>query len=322
MDAVILAGGFGTRLRPWTDTVPKPLIPLLDMTLIEHTIRILPRNTVQRVIIASGYGVNQMRAYFDDFDTGFEVLVVEEDQPLGTGGAIANCREHIRGSRAIVMNGDLITTVDVQDMLSHHVKSDSLVSISLWPVEDPTRFGVADFDQKKGLIRRFQEKPSLEEAYSNLINAGCYIIETSVIQGLSTEFHSMERDVFPGIAESGRMGGYRYSGRFIDAGTPKSYLEAMVAAIEDNSFNIGGIVGTSWYADPKMSKKGIDNSAVGMECKLGDGIRVNRSAILEGARIGENAHLDNCLIGRGSIVPANSRLVDMVIGFNQQYQRK
>ena len=79
MDAVILAGGFGTRLRPWTDTVPKPLIPLLDMTLIEHTIRILPRNTVQRVIIASGYGVNQMRAYFDDFDTGFEVLVVEED---------------------------------------------------------------------------------------------------------------------------------------------------------------------------------------------------------------------------------------------------
>ena len=206
MDAVILAGGFGTRLRPWTDTVPKPLIPLLDMTLIEHTIRILPRNTVQRVIIASGYGVNQMRAYFDNFDAGFEVIVVEEDQPLGTGGAVANCREHIRGSRAIVMNGDLITTVDVEDMLSHHVKSNALISISLWPVEDPTRFGVADFDHNKGLIRRFQEKPSLDEAYSNLINAGCYIVERSVMQGLSTEYHSMERDVFPGVAESGRMG--------------------------------------------------------------------------------------------------------------------
>ncbi|MEC8352311.1 MAG: nucleotidyltransferase family protein, partial [Candidatus Thermoplasmatota archaeon] len=257
MDAVILAGGFGTRLRPWTDTVPKPLIPLLDMTLIEHTIRILPRNTIQRVIIASGYGVDQMRAYFDNFDAGFEVIVVEEDQPLGTGGAIANCREHIRGPRAIVMNGDLITTVDVEEMLSQHVESNALISISLWPVEDPTRFGVADFDHNKGLIRRFQEKPRLEEAYSNLINAGCYIVERSVIQGLSTEYHSMERDVFPGVAESGRMGGYRYSGRFIDAGTPKSYLEAMVAAIEDNSFNTGGIVGTSWYADPKMSKKGI-----------------------------------------------------------------
>ena len=116
------------------------------------------------------------------------------------------------------------------------------------------------------------------------------------------------------------MGGYRYSGRFIDAGTPTSYLEAMVAAIEDNSFNTGGIVGTSWYADPKMSKKGIENSAVGMECKLGDGIRVNRSAILDGARIGENVHLDNCLIGRGSTIPANSHIVDKVIGFNQQYQ--
>ena len=79
--------------------VPKPLIPLLDMTLIEHTIRILPRNIIQRVIIASGYGVDQMRAYFDNFDAGFEVIVVEEDQPLGTGGAIANCREHIRGPR-------------------------------------------------------------------------------------------------------------------------------------------------------------------------------------------------------------------------------
>ncbi|MEC7665125.1 MAG: NDP-sugar synthase, partial [Candidatus Thermoplasmatota archaeon] len=165
-----------------------------------------------------------------------------------------------------------------------------------------------------------QEKPRLEEAYSNLINAGCYIVERSVIQDLSTEYHSMERDVFPGVAESGRMGGYRYSGRFIDAGTPTSYLEAMVAAIKDNSFNTGGIVGTSWYADPKMSKKGIENSAVGMGCKLSDGIRVNRSAILEGAQIGENAHLDNCLIGRGSTVPANSHLVDTVIGFNQQYQ--
>ena len=320
MDAVILAGGFGTRLRPWTDTVPKPLIPLLDMTLIEHTIRILPRNTIQRAIIASGYGVDQMRAYFDNFDAGFEVIVVEEDQPLGTGGAIANCREHIRGPRAIVMNGDLITTVDVEEMLSQHAESNALISISLWPVEDPTRFGVADFDHNKGLIRRFQEKPKLEEAYSNLINAGCYIVERSVIQGLSTEYHSMERDVFPGVAESGRMGGYRYSGRFIDAGTPTSYLEAMVAAIEDNSFNTGGIVGTSWYADPKMSKEGIENSAVGMGCKLSDGIRVNRSAILEGAQIGENAHLDNCLIGRGSTVPANSRLVDTVIGFKQQYQ--
>ena len=279
MDAVILAGGFGTRLRPWTDTVPKPLIPLLDMTLIEHTIRILPRNTIQRVIIASGYGVDQMRAYFDNFDAGFEVIVVEEDQPLGTGGAIANCREHIRGPRAIVMNGDLITTVDVEEMLSQHVESNALISISLWPVEDPTRFGVADFDHNKGLIRRFQEKPRLEEAYSNLINAGCYIVERSVIQDLSTEYHSMERDVFPGVAESGRMGGYRYSGRFIDAGTPTSYLEAMVAAIKDNSFNTGGIVGTSWYADPKMSKKGIENSAVGMGCKLSDGIRVNLSLI-------------------------------------------
>ena len=205
-------------------------------------------------------------------------------------------------------------------MLSQHVKSNALISISLWPVEDPTRFGVADFDHNKGFIRRFQEKPRLDEAYSNLINAGCYIVERSVMQGLSTEYHSMERDVFPGVAESGRMGGYRYSGRFIDAGTPTSYLEAMVAAIEDNSFNTGGIVGTSWYADPKMSKKGIENSAVGLECKLGDGIRVNRSAILDGARIGENVHLDNCLIGRGSIVPANSHIVDKVIGFNQQYQ--
>jgi len=320
MDAVILAGGFGARLRPWTDTVPKPLIPLLDMTLIEHTIRILPRNIIQRVIIASGYGVDQMRAYFDNFDAGFEVMVVEEDQPLGTGGAIANCREHIRGPRAIVMNGDLITTVDVEEMLSQHVKSNALISISLWPVEDPTRFGVADFDHNKALIRRFQEKPRLEEAYSNLINAGCYILERSVIQALSTDYHSMERDVFPGVAESRKMGGYRYSGRFIDAGTPTSYLEAMVAAIEDNSFISGGIVGTSWYADPKMSKKGIENSAVGLECKLGDGIRVNRSAILDGARIGENVYLDNCLIGRGSIVPANSHIVDTVIGFNQQYQ--
>lgn len=319
MDVIILAGGLGTRLKPWTDSVPKPLIPLLDTTLIEHTIRILPRDTIQRVIIASGYGIDQMRAYFNDYDSGFEIIVVREANPMGTGGAIANCVEHIHSPRAIVMNGDLITTVDVNDMLAQHIETKSLVSISLWPVDDPTRFGVADYDQESKRINRFQEKPKLEQAYSNLINAGCYIIEDSVLRGLELKFHSIERDVFPAIAESGAMGGYCYSGRFIDAGTPSSYIDAMTAAIEDQSFNSGKVVGTTWYADPGTVRSGIEGCAIGSGCEIGLGAQLTRCAILDGARIGANSTLRNCMIGKEATVPSNSHLENVVLGFNQRY---
>ena len=318
MDAIVLAGGFGTRLRPWTDSLPKPLVPLLDTTLIEHSIRILPRSIVNRVIIAAGYGVEQMRSHFANLDVGVDVLIVEEKEPLGTGGAIANCMGDVRGNRFLVLNGDLITTVDIPGMAAQHERDRRIVTISLWPVENPSRFGVADFNAKDRAIKRFQEKPSPGEEYSNLINAGCYLMEREVVDQMPEGPHSIEREVFPLIAESGNMGGYRYSGRFIDAGTPTSYLEAMHAAIEDGAFNLGEVVGTSWSMGDIDNSSLIISSAIGNGCTIGRSTVVSSSAVLEGANIGSICHIEGCLIGHNAVIGDIVRMANQVVAFNQR----
>ena len=316
MDAIVLAGGFGTRLRPWTLSVPKPLVPLLDATLIEHSIRIVPRSLVNRVIIAAGYGAEQMRSYFANIDVGAEVVIIEEKEPLGTGGAIANCMAAVRGNRFLVLNGDLITTVDIRKMIAQHERDNRLATISLWPVENPNRFGVADFDSPNRSIKRFQEKPDPGKEYSNLINAGCYLLEREVIDQMPDGPHSIEREVFPSIAKSGNMGGFCYTGRFIDAGTPTSYLDAMRAAIADGSFNRGEVIGTTWSMSDIGDSSAVSSSAIGHGCTIGRNTVVRSSAILDGVTIGSNCHIEGCLIGKDAVIGDNVRMVDQVVAFN------
>ena len=316
MDAIVLAGGFGTRLRPWTLSVPKPLVPLLDTTLIEHSIRIVPRSLVDRVIIAAGYGAEQMRSHFANIDVGAEVVIIEEKEPLGTGGAIANCMAAVTGNRFLVLNGDLITTVDIPGMIAQHERDDRLATISLWPVENPNRFGVADFDSSNRAIKRFQEKPNPGEEYSNLINAGCYLMEREVIDEMPEGPHSIEREVFPSIAKSGNMGGFCYTGRFIDAGTPSSYLDAMRAAIVDGSFNRGEVIGTTWSMSDIGDSSAASFSAIGHGCIIGRNTVVRSSAILEGVTIGSNCDIEGCLIGKDVVIGDNVRMIDQVVAFN------
>ena len=212
----------------------KPLIPILDRTMIEHVVSILPEAMVDKVLIATGYGIEQMREHFASLDLPYEVVIVEETEPLGTGGAIANCREHLSGGTCCVINGDLLTSLRVDEMLVAHKASGTLASISLWEVEDPSRFGVADFDSNSTRIRRFQEKPPREEAYSNLINAGTYLLEPEVFDRMPQGAFSMERVVFPVLAEEGELSGFPFEGHFVDAGTPPSYIEAVQTSIETN----------------------------------------------------------------------------------------
>ena len=192
MDVIVLAGGFGTRLRPWTESIPKPLLPILDKSMIEHVLDVLPKSQVNRVLIAAGYGVEQIREHFDGIPLPYEVIIVEEKEPLGTGGAIANCREHLSGGTFCVINGDLITSLRVEEMLDFHTSNGGIATISLWEVEDPSRFGVADYIDETGKIMRFQEKPPIEEAFSNLINAGTYLLEHDIFDLMPEGAHSIE----------------------------------------------------------------------------------------------------------------------------------
>ncbi|MDP6885635.1 MAG: NDP-sugar synthase [Candidatus Thalassarchaeaceae archaeon] len=320
MDVVVLAGGFGTRLRPWTESIPKPLLPILDKSMIEHVLDVLPESQVDKVLIAAGYGVEQIREHFEKIPLPYEVVIVEETEPLGTGGAIANCREHLSGGTFCVINGDLITSLKVEEMLEFHKQNGGIATISLWEVEDPSRFGVADYKEDTGKIMRFQEKPAIEDAYSNLINAGTYILEQEIFDFMPDEAHSIERDIYEKIAETGALNGFPFEGMFVDAGTPPSFVEASQACINSGRFATGQVTGDSWIGDGCENFGEAMGSSLGSNVTIGEGSSIHNSVILEGAIIGSNCQLHGCLIGKGAEVNDGSNLNSKIVGHGSRVE--
>jgi len=316
MDVIVLAGGFGTRLRPWTESIPKPLLPILDKSMIEHVVDVLPESQVERVLIAAGYGVEKMRDHFDNLPLPYEVEIIEETEPLGTGGAIANCRQHLSGGTFCVINGDLITSLRVEEMLEFHRLNGGVATISLWEVEDPSRFGVADFREESGKVMRFQEKPPIEEAYSNLINAGTYILEPEIFDLMPTGAHSMERDVYEHLAATGGLNGFPFKGWFVDAGTPWSFVEATKVCISERRFSTGSVSGDSWFGDGSSNSGTVIGSSVGSNALVRKGSEISDSVILEGAEVGARCKLDSCLIGIGAVIAEETVLSGEIIGHN------
>ena len=314
VDVVVLAGGFGTRLKPWTESSPKPLLPILDRSMIEHVVDVLPDTLVDRVLIAAGYGIEKMREHFESIDLPYEVLIVEETDPLGTGGAIANCREHLSGGAFCVINGDLITSLRVEEMLDFHESNGGIATIALWEVEDPSRFGVADYKQETGKIMRFQEKPSIEEAYSNLINAGTYILEPEIFNLMPKGAHSIERDIYEDLAETGGLNGFPYEGWFVDAGTPSTFIEATQVCISESKFGSGSVDGDSWFGEDSENLGLVSGSSVGRSSVVGEGATVTNSVILDDAEVGAGSILDGCLIGRGAIISEGVGIKGKIVG--------
>tara|TARA_B100000287_G_scaffold1970_1_gene1941 strand:+ start:210 stop:1172 length:963 start_codon:yes stop_codon:yes gene_type:complete len=313
VDVIVLAGGFGTRLRPWTETVPKPLLPILDKTMIEHVVDVLPESLVDRVLIAAGYGIEKMRSHFANTHLPYEVRIIEEAVPLGTGGAIANCKSHLSGDTFCVINGDLITSLRVEEMLDFHRSNGGIGTIALWEVEDPSRFGVADYREESGKIMRFQEKPPIEEAYSNLINAGTYILEPEIFNLMPMGAHSIERDVYEDLAETGGLNGFPYEGWFVDAGTPSSFIEATQVCIAESKFDSGSVTGDSWFGKNSENLGSVSGSSLGHSSIVGAEATVTNSVILQGAEIGAGSILDGCLIGSGAKIPEGVEMAGKIV---------
>jgi mannose-1-phosphate guanylyltransferase len=314
MDVIVLAGGFGTRLRPWTEGRAKPLLPLLDKTLLERVVEAVPPEMVDRVVVAAGYGIDEMESFFEGPRMPYDVVISIEQEAMGTGGAVALARQHLSGDGPVlVLNGDLISSVDVAALAAHHAATGAKATLSLWEVEDPSRFGVCDLG-KSGMIHRFQEKPERGTEFSNLINAGCYLIERDVLSGLSSDKHSMEREVFPSLAEAGGMAGLAFTGYFVDAGTPDSFIEAAQVCIANGRHDTGHIHGDCWLGDESVCLGEVRGSAIGPESTIGEGASLIDCVVLEGARIGARAKLNRCLVGMGATISEESELSNLVIG--------
>ncbi len=320
MDVVVLAGGFGTRLRPWTEGRAKPLLPVLDKTLLERVVECVPNELIDRVVIAAGYSIAEMEQFFSSSSLPYDVIISVEDSPLGTGGAIAKSLKHLTGDGPVlILNGDLVSSVDVNQLLNFHQEKNASITLSLWHVDDPSRFGVCGLDES-GMITRFQEKPEPGTEFSNLINAGCYLIERDVLESLSLNKHSMEREVFPLIAHEGKMAGLEFQGYFVDAGTPTSFIEATQVCISNSKFVLGATDdNNNWFLDQSIIDDSyrMTGSSVSSNVSIGDGCEIVDCVILSGAKIGNGSKLYRCLIGESSIINNESNISDKVIGHHE-----
>ena len=311
MQVVVLAGGVGSRLRPWTNSVPKPLLPMLDMSLLERVVEGVPSHLVDEVVVAGGYKVDMIEKYFQKAEVDFDVRIVPEEKPLGTGGALGNCRDIISGTFAC-FNGDIVSSLRIEPLLELHRRNGGIGSLALWEVEDPTRFGIVGLDDESR-ITRFKEKPTPEEVFSNLINAGSYIFEDDIFDDMPKGKHSIERDVFPGLASRRELNGQEFNGYFIDAGTPSAWSDAVNRCIIENRFNTGLVKDGTWYgSEQNPTSKHITQSMIQTDVDVLNS-KIHRSTLLSGTSVGNDSIIESCLVGRDVKIGSNVNLVDVVV---------
>jgi len=339
MKAVILVGGEGTRLHPLTFNTPKAMVPILNKPFLEYLILYLKGHQVKDIILTTSYLPDRIQSYFGDgAEWGVHLSYLVEETPLGTAGAVKNA-EALLDEPFFVINGDVVTGIDLTAMMSRHRKLKPKVSIALTPVDNPTIYGVVETDEG-GMVKRFVEKPSWEEVTTNMINAGIYILEPEVLSHVPPATPSMfERHLFPLLLEKGEpILGYPSTTYWIDIGTPEKYLRvnhdllsgkapslaAYRAQISGNSqihpsAQIEGpvLIGEGCVIAQGARVKGP--AALGPKCQLDEGAVIEGAILWAESRVGKKAMLKNCIAGyrcciqEGSQVPDNCVLGDDVV---------
>src|ERR687896_1988191 len=228
MQAVILVGGLGTRLRPITYDVPKALVPLRNRPFMGYMLDFLRGGGLSGAVLSLGYLPDPIQEYLggkQDLD-GFSVDYAVENKTLGTAGGIKNAERYLDGDTFVVVNGDVLTGMDLRKAIELHKASDALATITLTSVEDPTDYGLVDVDHEL-VVHRFIEKPAADEVTTNLVNAGIYVLEPEVLEMIPRgQEISIEREIFPELQAKGRLRAYISSSYWRDIGTPRSYLAA------------------------------------------------------------------------------------------------
>ncbi len=222
--AFVLAGGKGERLRPLTNNIPKPLVKVRGKPILQYSVELLTEHGVKEIILGTGYMHEKIEEYFGAGKKfGVKILYSVEKEPLGTGGALKATEKKLE-SRFIMLNGDNIADYDFTAMAKEHERNSALATLALSRVKDVTSFGVAKLEGAK--IVEFAEKPSKEEAPSNWVNAGAYVIEKKAMEFLPQGFNLIEKTMFPALARRGKLFGYKHKGKWFTTDT----LERLEAA--------------------------------------------------------------------------------------------
>lgn len=338
MKAVILVGGLGTRLRPLTCNTPKPMIPLVNQPFIEMMLLRLREQGIDEVILAVQYLADRFRAVLGDGSRlGLKLHIVEEPEPRGTAGAVKNV-EDLLDSTTFIFNGDVMTDLDLQDMLRFHREKGSAVTIALTPVDDPTQFGLVETDST-GQIKRFLEKPRVEDITTNMINAGTYIIEPEVFRYVPpTQHYMFERGLFPVLLQTGDpMFGYPSRAYWTDIGKPQTYLDVhhdILIGKVHYTFRGQQIADRVWLEDgaaihpsaqivgPVVLGHGvvieknasiIGPTVIGARCTIGPDVSIEGSVLWEDNQIAEGSLLRSCVLGNGNRIGERNHITDGAI---------
>ena len=336
MRAVLMAGGSGTRLRPLTCELPKPMVPILNQPIAEHIINLLRRHQITEIIATLHYLPDVMRDYFQDGrDFGVQMTyAVEEDQPLGTAGCVKNIAE-LLDETFLVISGDSITDFDLRAAIQFHKEKRSKATLILTRVPNPIEFGVVITDENHR-IRRFLEKPSTSEIFSDTVNTGTYILEPEVLEYLPAATESdFSKDLFPLLlAKDEPMYGYIAEGYWCDVGHLEAYREAQYDGLNQKvkldfyyeQQSPGVWVGQNTQID--STAKITAPALIGRNCRIGPRVLIDAGTVIgdnvtigadaelkhpiiwNGAIIGEEVHLSACTIARGARVDRRAHVLE------------
>jgi mannose-1-phosphate guanylyltransferase len=335
VQALVLAGGEGTRLRPLTYTTPKPVMPLAGRPFLSFMLDWLRSHGVEEVILSCGFMSDGVKRVLGDIYDGMRLRYVIEEEPLGTAGPVRLALdEGVLTGRLLVLNGDVLTDIDLGAELAQHERTGARATLALYPVEDTASYGVVPTDAE-GRVEAFLEKAE-GETPTNRINAGAYVIERDVVEAIPAGRPvSFERDVFPELV--GRdLYGYAAEGYWIDIGTPQRYLEAtwdLLAGRVESELPPRDETGSLVYEGCLLSGAHVGpQSVLGRHCSVGSDSRVERSVLhdrvmvgadavviesvlAEGVRVGERARVEpgaivgaGATIGAGAVVGAGARV--------------
>jgi mannose-1-phosphate guanylyltransferase len=326
---VILVGGQGTRLRPLTSTVPKPVVPLVDRPFISFMLEWLRGHGIDDVIMSCGFLATSVRNVLGDGSgLGIRLRFVEEPDPRGTAGALKYA-EPMLDERFVMLNGDVLTDIDLTGQIAQHEASGAKATLALVAVADPTAYGLVILGEDRS-VASFVEKPSSDRIETNLISAGAYVLEREILDLVPPDRNvSIEREVWPLLIDKG-LYGFPSEGYWLDIGTPARYLQGTFDIIEGNvQTAVRERLGSGWLAvdesaevlgrviPPAVLERGVrvaqgahvgSLAVLAADVWIGAGSTVERSVILQGAQIGEGCTLRDCIIAAGCRVGAHTQI--------------
>lgn len=319
--AVIMVGGKGTRLLPLTLTRPKPAMPVLDKPFLKYLIESMADAGIEEIFLACGYKSDVLaHAIGDGSDMGVRIIYSDEDTPLGTGGAIKRLEDRL-DPVFLAANGDTLTSVDIAAQIREHFESGAAVTDSLSEVDDPSQAGVVRIDGD-GRILEFQDKPKREEACSNLVNSGVYVVDKKVLRYIPKDtFYDFSKDLFPLLIEKGeRLQGHMAKGIWVDIGRPHDLIRMNLVMADrlyrghdwSDSAEDSVLDGTVYLGDGTVVRSSkVSESVISKGCDVRSSY-LSGTFVMEACRI-DGARVENSILGEGCVLKKGCLVVDSVL---------